>query len=576
MQPDTDVLVVGAGPTGLTTAIELARRGIGVRMVDKVMPRPYAESRAEGLHAKSLEIFERQGLLAPVLEQGRVLAGFAFRSGGRRLGELSAGGLDSPHAYAVLLPQSEIERIQIERLAELGVDVQRPVELVHMQQEGGAVRAHLLAGDGNHSEVTARYLVAADGGHSVVRKSLGIPFSGHALQGAYVMDAVADFAAEPPPDRGTFILGRGGFLVVGHRPDGTYRIALSLPAHDQRISADRPTRDELQMLLDDFPEMEIRLRSISWSSAFFISSRAVDRLRHGRVFLAGDAAHIHSPVGGQGMNTGIQDAVNLGWKLAIAIQARGGERLLDSYDAERLPIIRRLIASTTTSTKPLLWHNPVAVAARNSLLRLVMRLPPLQTALFDSFTGFSVRYRSGAFVAAKRHAMGSRGPLPGEIAPEADRGGRRWYLLWGDDTRHQLLIFGDPSAARDRALAWAQQHCELVRPIVVAVQSLADDPDVVLDPTGALRRRYAVTSSGALYLVRPDGYIAARSSAVDDVGPLATYVDAILSSTGVRWERATRRSPANGRTFTGRSNDSSGSPGRFANSATRRWRCRPT
>ncbi len=534
MSSETDVLVVGAGPTGLTAAIELARRGIGVRIVDKVMPRPYAESRAEGLHAKSLEIFERQGLLAPVLEQGRVLAGFAFRSGGRRLGELSAGGLDSPHAYSVLLPQSEIERLQSERLADLGVHVQRPIEVLDVDQDGEEVHAHVRADDGNLSEVTARYLVAADGGHSVVRKALGVPFVGNALQGAYVMDAVADFAAEPSPDRGTFILGRGGFLVVGHRPDGTYRIALSLPAHDRRISADRPTRDELQMLLDDFPEMGIRLRSVTWSSAFFISSRAVDRLRHGRVFLAGDAAHIHSPVGGQGMNTGIQDAVNLGWKLAIAVRGRGGEPLLDSYDAERLPIIRRLIASTTTSTKPLLWHNPVAVATRNSLLRLAMRVPALQTALFDGFTGFSVRYLSGAFVAAKGHAMRSRGPLPGEIAPEADRGGRRWYPLWGSDTRHQLLVFGDPGVARDTVLAWAAKQSDLIRPLVVAAQAPTDDPDVVPDPTGALRHRYAATSSGALYLVRPDGYIAARSSTIDDVRPLATYVDAILAHASAR------------------------------------------
>ena len=524
---DAEVLIVGAGPTGLTAAIELARRGVEVQIVDKVAARPYAESRAEGLHARSLEIFERQDLLANVLAHGRVLAGFEFRSGGRRLGGLSAGRLDSPHAYSVLLPQSELERLQIEHLAELGVHVQRPVEVLDVHRDEHAVHAEIRAVDGTVSTVSARYLVAADGGHSLVRKTLAVPFEGDRLQGAYVMDADADFAVDPPPDRGTFILANGGFLVVGHRPDGSYRIALSLPAHDRRISNDRPTLGELQMLLDDFPEMGIQLRSITWSSAFFISSRSVDRLRHGRVFLAGDAAHIHSPVGGQGMNTGIQDAVNLAWKLALVIRGRGGEQLLDSYEAERLPIINRLITSTTTSTTPLLWRNRIAVLSRNALLRLLLRLPVLQTALFDHFTGFSVHYRRGAFVAAQHRHRRTRGPQPGEIAPEAGRSGRRWYPHWGDDTRHQLLVFGEPTTARQAVLNWAAEHSDVVRPLVVMPQAHRDNPDEVADPTGALYRRYGATSSGLVCLVRPDGYIAVRCE-IDDIAPLATYTETIL------------------------------------------------
>lgn len=427
------------------------------------------------------------------------------------------------------MPQSEIERLQIEHLAGLGVRVQRPVEVLDVQQDEEHVHTRIRTDDGIPTTVTAQYLIAADGGHSIVRKTLGVPFAGNKLQGAYVMDADAEFATEPAADRGTFILGRGGFLVVGHRPDGSYRIALSLPQHDRRISHDRPTLAELQMLLDDFPELDTQLRSITWSSAFFISSRAVDRLRHGRVFLAGDAAHVHSPVGGQGMNTGIQDAVNLSWKLALAVQGHAGQRLLDSYEAERLPVIRRLICSTSTSTKPLLWRNPVAVAARNTLLRLLLPIPALQNALFDSFTGFSVRYRRGAFVLAERRVTRPRGPRPGEIAPEADRGGRRWYPLSGKDTRHQLLVFGDPGTARDSALAWADQHAELIRPLLVTAQGRAGDPNVVPDPTGALHHRYVATPFGGLCLVRPDGYIAARCKA-GDLAPLATYTETILAA----------------------------------------------
>ncbi len=519
---DVDVLVVGAGPTGLTAAIELARRGVAVRVVDKVGPRPYAESRAEGLHARSLEILERLGVLPRVLAEGRVLAGFGFAAGPRRLGELSAGGLDSPHAYSVLLPQSAIEQILLGHLAGLGVRVERPVELTSIVDGPDAVHVGLRTA-ATRSEITARFVVAADGAHSTVRGALGLAFPGARVQGAYVMDGDASFAVTPPADRGSFILGRGGFVVVGRRPDDSYRIALSLPARDDRISRDRPTREQLQTLLDAFPELGVTLRSITWSSAFFISSRAVDRLRHGRIFLAGDAAHIHSPVGGQGMNTGIQDAVNLGWKLALALDGRGGEALLDSYDAERLPVIRRLLASTSASTGPLLWRHPVATAARDALLRMLLPVPALQTALFDSFTGFTVRYRSSPLVTPARDG---RGPRPGEIAPEA--GTRRWYPQWGSDPRHQLLLFTGPDLDVAAALDWAAARAELVRPLLVAPQGRPGGPETVPDPTGALHRRYRA-QSGAAHLVRPDGYLAARSHA-GDLAALTSYSDGILDA----------------------------------------------
>lgn len=523
---DIDVLVVGAGPTGLTMAIELARRGVSVRVVDKVEPRPYAESRAEGLHAKSLEIFERLGVLPAVLAQGRVLAGFSFAAGPRRIGELSAGGLDSPHAYSVLLPQSAIEQILLDHLAGLGVRVERPMELTSIVDGPEAVTVGLCDAAGSTTEVSARFVVAADGAHSAVRSALGVKFPGKRVQGAYVMDGDASFAVDPPADRGSFILGRGGFVVIGRRPDDSYRIALSLPARDDRISRDRPTRDELQTLLDAFPELGVTLHSITWSSAFFIASRAVDRLRYGRIFLAGDAAHIHSPVGGQGMNTGIQDAVNLGWKLTLALQGRGGEELLDSYDAERLPIIRRLIASTRASTGPLLWRHPVATAARDLLLRLLLPVPRLQAALFGGFTGFTVRYHNSPLVTPLPRSQPTRGLRPGEIAPEA--GTRRWYPQWGDDPRHQLLLFTGPDLDLEAALDWAAARAELVRPLLVAPQAHGGGPEIVPDPTGALHRRYRA-QSGAAYLVRPDGYLAARSQG-SDLGPLTAYTDGTLAS----------------------------------------------
>ena len=511
------VLIAGAGPTGLVMAIELARRGIACRIVDKVLPRPYSESRAEGIHAKTLDIFERQGILPAILKAGKVLHGFSFFAEGRALGRITFATLDSPHPYAILLPQSEVERLLLEHLATLGVQVERPTEVIGMQQDADGTSVQIRDQYGTEQTLRARYLIAADGGQSTIRHLLQLDFPGHRLQGAYVMDADMDIAIPLPTDDGTFVLGPHGFLVLGLRPDGLWRLALSLPQKDTRMGREQPTKERMQQILDtDFRDLGIHLKSTSWSSAFFLSSRMVSNIRRGRIFLVGDAAHIHSPVGGQGMNTGIQDAVNLAWKLALCVQHEEQEPLLASYHAERYPVMKRLIATTNASTVPLLVEQPLLVHARNLLLRVVTHIAALNTQLISSFTGFEVHYRHSPILA---DLDGGRGVHAGDYAPDVtelvtlNQQFARFADLWATDARHQLLCFPESDTVPSDITSLQEcidQHVPptstTIRPWIITQQPDLWYPNVVFDPNGHAAKRFGA-QKGDVFLLRPDGYI---------------------------------------------------------------------
>jgi 2-polyprenyl-6-methoxyphenol hydroxylase-like FAD-dependent oxidoreductase len=369
------VLIVGAGPTGMTAAMELARFGIPVRLVEKA-PEPATTSRAIGVQARTLELFEQRGLAEAMLEIGnKGLAGSAY-GGGRRLFHLDFSHIDSRYRYVLLISQAETERILREELARRGVSVERGVELIAFAQadshaqpgRSGGVSAILRHGDGTLEELDASYLIDAEGAHSIVRTSLGLEFRGKALDYDYALGDL-DVDGDLPNTDFHIFTSAHGFMVLFPLGGRHFRLIASDPLTKPGASRG-PSLDELQQIYDMRSHIPARLRDMRWGSWFRINSRMTDKMMVGRIFLGGDAAHIHSPAGAQGMNTGIQDMINLGWKLAMVIQGKAAPDLLSTYEEDRLPVIRDVLTKTEALTD--------AVGSENALFRtLFAHIAPL-------------------------------------------------------------------------------------------------------------------------------------------------------------------------------------------------------
>ncbi|MEV4252338.1 FAD-dependent monooxygenase, partial [Spirillospora sp. NPDC049652] len=379
---DTDVIVVGAGPTGLMLAAELALGGASVLMVE-ALPERSGQSKALGVQPRTAEVLELRGLLEPLLTGGvqRVPGGhFA----GMRL-DFTAW--DTAHPYMIGTPQSKVERVLEGRVRELGVRVLRGQPLVELWQDDTGVSARL--GDG--AVLRGAWLAGCDGGRSTVRTLLGVDFPG--LEGRQAM-AVADIrlagqvgARWRLPEMTPSPAGRAYLTPL---EDGVHRILFYGP-EQQDLPREAPvTEQEVGRALMLVPEPEARLESIVWASRFSDASRQVEDYRHGRVLLAGDAAHIHSPMGGQGLNLGVQDSFNLGWKLAAQVRGHAPAHLLDTYNAERHPVAARVLANTRAQSL-LLVAQEEHLALREIVAGL-LAVPEANAVIAGMISGLDIGY----------------------------------------------------------------------------------------------------------------------------------------------------------------------------------------
>ncbi|MER8096716.1 FAD-dependent oxidoreductase [Streptomyces goshikiensis] len=377
----TEVAVVGAGPTGLALAVTLAGAGIPFVLLDR-QAEGANTSRAAVVHARTLEVLDeldRSGKLSgELIRRGIPVSRFRIRDGARLLTTIPFDGLATAHPYALMVPQYETEAVLLARLRALGGDVHRPYEVTGITQDADGVTLTTATGE----TLRAAHAVGADGMHSAVRGAAGIGFTGSAYEESFVLaDVTMDWA--PGPREVSLTFAGAGLTVVAPLPgessgSGRYRVVAT--------AADAPAEPSLayvQRLLDDRAPGQATVTGLAWSSRFRIHHRVADRYRSGRLLLAGDAAHVHSPAGGQGMNTGIQDGYALGRALAT------GD--LDGYEARRRPVALRVVALTDRLTRVATTRSPLVRAARNTALPLLGRIPALRDRLATELAELNYR-----------------------------------------------------------------------------------------------------------------------------------------------------------------------------------------
>ncbi len=381
----TDVLIVGAGPTGLTLAIALRQAGIGHLLVDR-LPEGQNTSRAAVIHAHTLEALEPLGVADTLVARGLRLERFALRDRDRPLMQLRFDGLPSAHRYILMIPQDETERVLAARLAALGGTVHRGITAAAVEQEADGARVTLATPDGERT-VRARYVVGGDGMKSLVREAAGIAFDGAAFEGAFVL---ADVRMDWPLGRSEVSLyfAPDGMLVVAPLPNGSFRIVAEV--------ADAPAEPglaDVQALIDARGPATgaAQVQSVVWSSRFHLHHRIARSYRSGRLLLIGDAAHVHSPAGGQGMNTGIVDAVTLAGMLAEVVRGERPDAWLDGYGALRRPAAEQVIALSSRLTALATTRGPARQAMRNAFLSILGTLPLARRRIEMNLSGLARR-----------------------------------------------------------------------------------------------------------------------------------------------------------------------------------------
>jgi 2-polyprenyl-6-methoxyphenol hydroxylase-like FAD-dependent oxidoreductase len=524
-QGETEVLVVGAGPVGLMAAGELARRGVGVRVIEKATERSPL-SKALVVQPRTLETMDLIGLAEEFVRSGYPAPGLNVGLGsGKKPISVEMRGLDTRFPYLLVLPQAETEEILEARLGEHGVAIERGVEFVGVEQsDSDYVVSRVRLSDGSEERVRSRYLIGCDGAHSAVRHAVGLPFEGTNYDSVIFLADVKIDGEEFVKSRITNFTSRRGFVSVLPFLGEYSRIFAVDFAKQHRAPNEELTLPDLQNTVDAIVPMKLTIREPRWLTRFYAPSRQVPTKCVGRVFLAGDAAHAHSPAGGQGMNTGLQDAFNLTWKLAMVLRGDAPEELLASYDAERHPVDARIQRETDMMLRSFLLRNPALKAARDLAARTLIPLRPVQRRLAGDLSGVGVNYRFTKGAREDRQRGLPAGTIrTGDRVPDLElwdvrRPSVRLYELLREPG-YALFVFASATrlGAYRRSLDALVRVVkdtyggEVVRPYVVLDEGTPEavevEAPVLIDFKGQFRGKLGA-GHGSVLLVRPDGYVA--------------------------------------------------------------------
>ena len=494
-------LIVGAGPVGLTLALALDRRGVPVRIIDSAATRTDT-SKALVLWPRTLEMLDIEGCADRFVNSGIRGTGARLQSDRGELAHMTFGGLDSPFPFPVLIPQSETERILGEVLEERGVVVERETTLQEFSSHDDGVHLVITGPDGTEEALTTPWLLACDGAHSTVRRGLGVEFSGTTLDMDFVL-ADVHLDGGLPDGELSIVLAPEGVVALFPIIGGRFRVVAEI--HERPATDDGLTLDAVQGLLDRRVPIRLRAHDLVWASNFRINERKVDTYRYGRVFLAGDAAHVHSPAGGQGMNTGMQDAFNLAWRLSMVAREVAHDELLDGYSVERSAVADMVLRNAGAMTRMTGIRNGMLQRLRNAVIRVVGRRAAFRRRMVEQLSELDVAYRKSPLTT--RTPDQAPGVAPGDRVRDLDI-----VVYEGSATTlHEAL--------RDGRFLLLSVECDALE-VPPHLRTLA----------------HAATAAGAprlppgfVYLVRPDAYLA-MSTRPDRVECLLTTLSSL--STG--------------------------------------------
>jgi len=512
-------------------ANELARHGAGCRIIDR-SAKPSQTSKALAIFPRTLEVFETMGIADRFIAAGHRLNGLSLHHRLEHIARIEFTSVASPFPFALGLPQSETERLLGEHLNAFGTTVERGVELTSLTQASDAVRAVLRHSDGREETIETPWVAGCDGAHSTTRHALDMDFEGAPYDESFIL-ADVQLESDLARDRVHLFLGDDGLVGVIPFCENRWRIVADIAPDSRDQSSSDVTLDEVQALLDRRGLPQYHASDPAWLTRFHISHRKVREFRRLRVFLAGDAAHIHSPAGGQGMNTGIQDAFNLAWKLALVVRGRAPAQLLASYHLEREPVARDVLNLTDRITRMATMRNSVAQSVRDFLLPRVSGIDFVGEKIADRLAELNITYRTSPIVENRgggRLKAGDRAS-DAELRDENGRAHRLFELF--REPRHVLLLFlgasgsaaanfGEIGGAIDSLPSGTIDSYRIVR-------GQSDLPAELRDTSGLAHAAYGLFEGGVA-LVRPDGYIGYRSNNFD-LENLQIYLARIFAHT---------------------------------------------
>lgn len=512
MHDDTEVLIAGAGPVGLALALELQRFGVRFRIVEKKAQRS-ATSKALGLQPRVSEVFAILGMKAEFEARGfSDIRAVNFRSGAKKLltiairQPLGQAGRDACQPRLLIIPQSETEEILERTLEGRGHSVERRHELIRFDQEPDRMLSVVRSGEGETETIASQFLVGCEGAHSAVRRQASFSFAGTTMPMRFLLaDVTIDW--DLPENEVQVWFHRDG--VFGALPFGGQKWRLIIECGEDASAAPAEvTLGLVQQLVGQRVDREgMRVRDPIWLSDFRINARMVDRFRERRLFVAGDAAHIHSPLGGQGIATGIQDAANLAWKLAAVLRESAPDSLLDTFEEERKPIARLVLRGTNAASNLVFGMNPMVRFMREQLVFPVLRTAFAQRRLFGRVSQLEMNYRKSSLAAHFDQRFSQVRVRAGDRAPDVvfKRGSDKVSLFQLLGSFGTLALFGPGQNSHRISAALTALH---IRSFIVSTQSAGTLPDEYLEDLFSDFARLYGAQGPFLYLIRPDGHIA--------------------------------------------------------------------